>query len=197
MFFGGLTLRVSSIIMYFYFYFLLLLSICIHQKYKLSLNMTMLLIHAYRVSVYCVLRWCLRCCTRSVLSTHAQPRCGVSDGSTHARQLIACLKASSSVSTIDRARLGFAFLLLFSLSKWCGNAQGQEQPLSERFMEFVGHTFRNRAYQALSRSIICIRGFQFCKPEHEVICLFHFSSRFFSVVRVHVWSGGARLRVAS
>lgn len=61
---------------------------------------------------------------------------------------------------------------LLSFSKWCGNAEDQEEPLSERVLDFVVHKWRNRAYQSLARSVICIRGFDFCKPEHEVISSF-------------------------
>lgn len=56
----------------------------------------------------------------------------------------------------------------FLFSQWCGHAEGQEGELSERFLDFVSNKWRNRAYQSLARSFICIRGFAFCKPEHEV-----------------------------
>lgn len=61
-------------------------------------------------------------------------------------------------------RVGF----LRSFSQWCGSAEGQDEPLSERFLEFVTHMFRNSAYQSLYRSIICFRNFELCKPENQV-----------------------------
>lgn len=47
--------------------------------------------------------------------------------------------------------------------------------MSARFLEFVTHIFRNSAYQSLYRSIICHRGFELCKPEHQVSRGFCFS----------------------
>ncbi|CAN0135821.1 unnamed protein product [Scytosiphon promiscuus] len=52
-------------------------------------------------------------------------------------------------------------------AKWCGNAEGLTKPITERFVEFVGHMFRNSAYQSLYRSMICYPNFALCKPEHQ------------------------------
>lgn len=80
------------------------------------------------------------------------------------------------------------FCVPFSLSKWCGDAEDQEMSLSERLVDFVGHSFRNRAYMALSRSTICVRG-EFCDQEHEVITTSfrQFCCWFYGWVVLHGW----------
>lgn len=43
----------------------------------------------------------------------------------------------------------------------------QDVPITDRFLEFTTRMFRNNAYQALYRSVICATGFELCKPEHQ------------------------------
>ena len=52
--------------------------------------------------------------------------------------------------------------------QWCGNAQGQEEPLEDRFMEYAAKDWGNTGYALMMRSILCDPRFELCDPEHAV-----------------------------
>lgn len=77
-----------------------------------------------------------------------------------------------------------SYVLSCQQNQLCGNTEGEKDPLSERFLEFVGNSFKNRAYQSLYRSVICLRKFELCKPEH-IVSSFCFLKTFVGLLRIY------------
>lgn len=53
-------------------------------------------------------------------------------------------------------------------NQWCGNAQGESEPLEDRFMEFAGLHWGNRVYASMLHSLLCDPRFDLCDPGHAV-----------------------------
>lgn len=55
-----------------------------------------------------------------------------------------------------------------SNEQWCGDAEGQEEALQGRLVEFAENKWGNKAFMVMMPSIICDPGFELCQPEHAV-----------------------------
>lgn len=52
--------------------------------------------------------------------------------------------------------------------QWCGNAEGETEPLQDRLLEFARLDWRNKAYNNMMYSILCDSDFELCDEGHSV-----------------------------